>query len=724
MSFLEWINNHTFMQINLRKLSVMKEYCKQKKVIFLGVLIALFSSVPAIAQTIPWSIIAGGNGDNGVYAITSDNWGNVYVAANGTDTIDFDPGPNEYKVYTGNRNLFVAKFTPLGIPVWVYTPNKQTKDIIANDIAVDKDGNVIVVGQFGSGAYFDPSSTLKWEGQGFDNSFILKLAANGAFDWVHAWTPAVTHASNYAKSVETGSFGEIYVGGYFHDEINFKPQHTNGVDRIFYTKRAPSDLYLLRLAPNGDVKRIVTAGSGLKGEEIESIVIDDFNNLIVSGSYVDSLDVDWGTDTLLIRNSSSDINTFIVKIDTAFNYQWHCSFGDSSRVEPAAIKTDVQGNVYTLGTYHGRCDFDPDSNNTFYPKGDEGVFVQKLDSSGQFVWLKSICYYKNSSDFGAYDMAISDSGIIYTTGHFWKSVDFDPGPNEFRRWSKGNEDGFLHQMNLNGDFKSVNTFGYTDRDYVYAVEISNNNDLYIGGQFREQIDLIPGVGEDWVSPPNKDWGDLFFFHLQDCPPIAQGYMTATSCGRYKSPSGRKSFPNSGVYIDTVSTASGCDSLIEIHVTQEINTLVDWGPFSLTAQQDSATYQWGRCSNTNPFQPITGETNREFFPSSTKGTYAVIIDIGSCVDTSNCVRFGYVDTPEEPELEEPEIKVYPNPTNGQLTIEGIKEKEFTVRLVDYSGRTLLNSQNKTQLDISKLPEGVYILFIEHDRSYFHTKIMKM
>lgn len=53
--------------------------------------------------------------------------------------------------------------------------------------------------------------------------------------------------------------------------------------------------------------------------------------------------------------------------------------------------------------------------------------------------------------------------------------------------------------------------------------------------------------------------------------------------------------------------------------------------TLTANEAGATYQWINCSGNTP---IAGATNQSFTPTQT-GNYAVIVNNGSCSDTSDC-----------------------------------------------------------------------------------------
>ena len=63
------------------------------------------------------------------------------------------------------------------------------------------------------------------------------------------------------------------------------------------------------------------------------------------------------------------------------------------------------------------------------------------------------------------------------------------------------------------------------------------------------------------------------------------------------------------------------------------------------------------------------------------------------------------------LEEAAVQVYPNPSTGLLNITGVEGSAQRVQLVNLQGQVLLNKQLKqgqTQLDVSALPKGLYLV----------------
>ena len=67
-------------------------------------------------------------------------------------------------------------------------------------------------------------------------------------------------------------------------------------------------------------------------------------------------------------------------------------FGNTFDYRDYFIKTDAFDNVYTTGRFDNTADFDP-GQGTFYLSAlglYSDIFIQKLDSSGNFIWARSI----------------------------------------------------------------------------------------------------------------------------------------------------------------------------------------------------------------------------------------------------------------------------------------------------------------------------------------------
>ena len=173
------------------------------------------------------------------------------------------------------------------------------------------------------------------------------------------------------------------------------------------------------------------------------------------------------------------------------------------------LTTDLDGNIITLGLYNSTVDFDPgpDTMNLsgISPKN---PFISKLDSDGQFIWVKEI-----ESSFHCYGQAVvtDGQGNIYVLGGFYWTQDFDPSGNVYNLTSEGINDIFILKLDSNGEFLWAKQFGGSDWDMGVSIDVDNNGNVYATGYFRDEVDFDPGVGTHILDGGNDD--DIFILKL-------------------------------------------------------------------------------------------------------------------------------------------------------------------------------------------------------------------
>src|SRR5207245_7660598 len=123
------------------------------------------------------------------------------------------------------------------------------------------------------------------------------------------------------------------------------------------------------------------------------------------------------------------------------------------------IAADSAGNVYTTGFFSGTADFDPGPG-TFnvISAGGQDIFVSKLDTDGNFIWAKALG--GNAQDIG-FGIAVDGVGNVMTTGFFFGTADFDPGPGTFNLTSSGLFDTFVSKLYSSGNFVWPSDLGGT-----------------------------------------------------------------------------------------------------------------------------------------------------------------------------------------------------------------------------------------------------------------------
>ncbi|MCC6703134.1 MAG: T9SS type A sorting domain-containing protein, partial [Fluviicola sp.] len=117
----------------------------------------------------------------------------------------------------------------------------------------------------------------------------------------------------------------------------------------------------------------------------------------------------------------------------------------------------------------------------------------------------------------------------------------------------------------------------------------------------------------------------------------------------------------------------------------------------------------------------GQTAQIFSPS-VNGSYAVQLTENGCVDTSACVVVTTVGVDENTFAET--IKVYPNPNNGQFSIE--LADNSLVEITDILGKQVFKGnlqKGANQVNLSHIETGVYFVTIITGGKQVSVKIVK-
>ena len=142
--------------------------------------------------------------------------------------------------------------------------------------------------------------------------------------------------------------------------------------------------------------------------------------------------------------------------------------------------------------------------------------------------------------------------------------------------------------------------------------------------------------------------------------------------------------------------------------------------TLTAQQNNVTYQWLDCI-TN--LPVPDAVSQSFTTSAASGTYAVIVTLNGCSDTSQCIMV------DQSGLSEHDLTVLlsPNPAGDAVHLIWEGHAIQTVYLMDISGKALSNQvvsgSNSCTFDLSRYASGLYLMVTNSSNGPSSYKFLK-
>jgi N-acetylneuraminic acid mutarotase len=181
-----------------------------------------------------------------------------------------------------------------------------------------------------------------------------------------------------------------------------------------------------------------------------------------------------------------------------------------------SVTTDGNGNVFTTGFIaNGTFDFDPGPSVFNKTVNDYTCFVSKLDSAGNFVWVKFFGGANpTTGSCRGFSIKTDNTGNVYITGYFSFTIDFDPGVgiNNLSNGS-GTPDAFICKLDNNGNFIWAKKVGSTGAEYSNSIHLDPTGNVIISGYFTNTSDFDPGAAVFNLTSAGSD--DIFILKLDN-----------------------------------------------------------------------------------------------------------------------------------------------------------------------------------------------------------------
>ncbi|HET6991336.1 MAG TPA: SBBP repeat-containing protein, partial [Bacteroidia bacterium] len=380
-----------------------------------------------------------------------------------------------------------------------------------------------------------------------------------------------------------------------------------------------------------------------------SIAFDQEGNVYTTGLFQGSGDFDPGAGAFILSAVGGN-DVFISKLDSAGNFLWAKAMGSTSDDRATSIATDPSGNVYTTGYFEGTMDFDPGAGTFNLTAGLDDAFISKLDSSGNFIWVKQI---GSTSLDGGRAITIDAWGNIYTAGEFEGTVDFDPGTGTYNLIAYSLAyDAFILKLDSAGNFVWAKQLGGTSVDVINAIAVDGPGNVYTTGVFFGTSDFDPGASTFNLTPSGGE--DLFISKLDS----AGNFVWAGQIGGSS---------------NDIGASLILDSADNIYVAGYFLGICDFDPapgiFNLTSAGD--------------YDFFTVKMSQEVFTGGNENDFSA------------------------------SVSTFPNPSGGQVNLSfGHSLNHATILLFNTTGQKVMEKENVSgnqfDLDFSSLPDGIYFI----------------
>ncbi|WP_437784462.1 outer membrane protein assembly factor BamB family protein [Sorangium sp. So ce1097] len=331
-------------------------------------------------------------------------------------SVDFGGGPLVGP--EDGTDAFVAVFTADGDHVWSARIGADS-DQVADHIAVDAAGNVVVAGFFLDQISLCGASLTSADQA---DSYIAKFDPAGNCLWSKQFGYTEIHnvAVDASGSVVlAGSFGD-----YFTETIDLGggPLITAGREDIFVAKLDADGEHLWS-------KRFGDAAL----QRAYGVAVDGSGDIVVSGTFQGS--VDFGGGPLVSSGGFEPLgpgsvtwggNAFVTKLNPEGELLWAKRLGQDGPQTALDVATTVGGELAITGLMYGDVDFGTGLMECTY--GD--AFVAKIDATGTVRWVK------HTGDRGhqyGHSTAMDGAGNVFVAGPFVGTIDFGAGPLVNRR---------------------------------------------------------------------------------------------------------------------------------------------------------------------------------------------------------------------------------------------------------------------------------------------------
>ncbi len=228
-------------------------------------------------------------------------------------------------------------------------------------------------------------------------------------------------------------------------------------------------------------------------------------DFLVTGMY--AVTMDFGDTS--ITYEGGNVDAYLGKISADGEPQWIRSFGGNADNAALQVVENSVGEILIMGYFQGAgpLAFDADPGEGEYlleqtsPFLSRDCFILKLDSDGLLLWAKQISNPTGAAAEDGAALMVDDEDNVYIGGRY-QYADFDPSDEgEDIRFS--NDDGqdfnpFLVKLDTEGNYIWAKTLASTGHGEVSSIDFDEDGNIYLGGYFRESIDLDPSEDNEVI----------------------------------------------------------------------------------------------------------------------------------------------------------------------------------------------------------------------------------
>ncbi len=422
------------------------------------------------------SLCIGGTDRDEAKCMARDNDGNLYIA--GLTLSPEFPLLNEYQSMQGGMDAFVTKLSDDGSILYStcigggYSSISEPDDV-AEDIAVDANGNVYLTGNTKSDDFPTENPLYSVGNNGTllrsdynevqGDVFILKLNSTGNGLEYSSYYGGTNGESGTSIGIDLD--GNVFVGGWTSsDNIPLVNPIDDTNDEIF-------DGFVFCLSAAGDELLFSSLIGGSGWEEVLDLATSESGDIVLTGytegglSLVQPYDSSYG----------GNVDAFVIKIDSTWDVVYSTYLGSDERDQGQSVTVDGDGVAYIAGFTDSSTFPTVDAYDDTYGGGRD-CFLSVISDSGDSLIYSTFIGGESADEARSVDM--DSQGQIFIGG-ITSSSDF---PMTEGSYNDG-FDAFVLKMNQSSII-CCSCLGGSHDDTVNAMVIDDTNNTYICGSTR------------------------------------------------------------------------------------------------------------------------------------------------------------------------------------------------------------------------------------------------
>jgi hypothetical protein len=447
-----------------------------------------------------WGSYYGGEGSDGVNAVTTDSEGNVYFCGNtyGSDSLASGGFQNTNLASQGGvASAFLVKFNEAGDRIWATYYGGLGGFTGGLSVAVDAQENVYMAG------FTYDFNNISFNGfqnnkSGIVDAYIVKFESDGDRLWGTYFGGsgdnlgsgiAVDHEDNVYLTGRTSSY-DLPIFNAFQDML--------GSDLDLYT-----DAFLAKFDASGALLWSTYFG-GNNSDASFAVTCNNTGDVFMTGrtNSTTNIFLDGHQSTFVGGN---EFDAFLAKYNSSGTLQWSTYYGGEDKDLGWGCTTDNLGNVFICGQTKSTTNIASNGfQNSYAPS-----FLAKFNSNGVRLW--GTYYGKNtSSDYNAGRFCATDSdNNVYLAGrtNHTSNISFQGFQNSY---GGGSSDAYIVQFDPSGTRLWATYYGGEDNDGIRGMHVDAANQIYVAGT-------------------TQSTNNIFFQGFQDTLQSETGFVAKIGC---------------------------------------------------------------------------------------------------------------------------------------------------------------------------------------------------